>query len=102
MANFLGQLSLPRRIRFNFSNIIPSQVQGKEPKQLDPFLGVLLDEIFFLCSCKIYDAYREAPFEVTVDIMIYILDYQGLGKVFSMTGTGSYRSCPWCMHKGQY
>ena len=103
----LGQLNLPRRIRFHFSNlilvgIIPSQVQGKEPNQLDPFLEVLLDEIFFLCNSKIYDAYQEAPFYVKVDIMIYILDYQGLGKVFSLTGTGSYRSCAWCMLKGQY
>ena len=103
----LGQLNLPRRIRFNFSNlilvgIIPSQVQGKEPKQLDSFLEVLLDEIFFLCNSKIYDAYREAPFYVKVDIMNYILDYQGLGKVFSLTGTGSYRGCAWCMIKGQY
>ena len=54
----LGQSNLPRKIRFNFANlillgIIPSQVQGKEPKQLDPFLEVLLDKIFFLCNSKI-------------------------------------------------
>ena len=67
---------------------------------MDEIFG--LDEIFFFRSCKIYDAYREAPFQVKVDIMIYILDYQGLGKVFNMTGTGSYSSCAWCMHKGQY
>lgn len=103
----LGQLNLPRRIRYNFANlilvgIIPSQVQGKEPKHLDPFLEVLLDEIIFLSGCKIYDAYKQAPFHVKEEIFIYILDYQGLGKVFSLTGTGSYRSCAWCMHKGQY
>ena len=83
----LGQLNLPRSIRYNFANIIlvgiiPSQVKGKEPKHLDPFLEVLLDEILFLSGCKIYDAYREAPFHMKVEIMIYILDYQGFGKVF--------------------
>lgn len=103
----LGQLNLPRRIRYNFANvilagIIPSQVQGKEPKHLHPFLEVLLDEIIFLSGSKIYDAYREAPFYMKGEIMIYILDYQGLGKVFSLTATGSYRGCAWCMLKGQY
>jgi len=103
----LGQLNLPRRVRYNFSNlilagIIPSQVQGKEPKHLDPFLEVLVDEIMFLSGCKIYDAYQNAPFHVKVEVVIYILDYQGLGKVFSLTGTGSYRGCAWCMYKGCY
>ena len=70
----LGQLNLPRRIRYNFANIIlvgiiPSQVKGKEPKHLDPFLEVLLDEILFLSGCKIYDAYREAPFHVKVEVI---------------------------------
>jgi len=103
----LAQLNLPRNVRYHFANllllgIIPSQAQGKEPKNLDPFLEVLVDEILFLSSCKVYDAYRKAPFDVKVDIMIYVLDYQGLGKVFSLTGTGSYRGCGWCMQRGQY
>lgn len=34
--------------------------------------------------------------------MISILDYQGFGKVFSLTATGSYRDCAWCLLKGQY
>lgn len=103
----LGQLNLPRRIRYNFANlilagIIPSQVQGMEPKHLDPYLEVLVDEIIFLSGCKIYDAYQNAPFHAKVEVMIYILDYQGFGKVFCLTGTGSYRGCGWCMHKGVY
>ena len=49
----LGQLNLPRRIRYHFANlilvgIIPSQVQGAEPKDLDPYLEVLVDEIIYL------------------------------------------------------
>ena len=103
----LAQLNLPRKIRYKFANLllvgfIPSQAEGKEPKDLDPFLEVLVDEIIFLSSCKLYDAYRKAPFQAKVEIMIYILDYQGLGKVFCLTGTGSYRGCGWCMQKGQY
>lgn len=37
-----------------------------------------------------------------VEVMVYILDYQGLGKFFSLTVTGSYRGCAWCLLKGQY
>lgn len=47
----LGQLNLPRRIRYQFANlilmgIIPSQVDGGERKDLDPYLEVLVDELF--------------------------------------------------------
>lgn len=103
----LGQLNLPRNVRYHLANlllvgIIPSQVQGAEPKNLDPYLEVLIDEIIYLGGCKLYDAYRKAPFNVKVEILIYVLDYQGFGKVFSLTGTGSYRACAWCMFQGQY
>ena len=103
----LGQLNLPRRIRYSFENliltgIIPSQREGKEPKHMDPYIEVLVEEIIFLSGSTIYDAYRKAPFQAKVEIMIYILDYQGFGNVFCLTGTGSYRSCGWCMQKGVY
>ena len=103
----LGQLNLPRRIRYQFANlllagIIPSQTEGGEPKNLDPYLEVLVDEIIALSGCKLYDGYRNAPFTAKVEIMVYVLDYQGLGKVFSLTATGSKRGCEWCLLKGQY
>ena len=94
----LGQLNLPRNIRYHLANlvlvgIIPSQVQEAERKNLDPYLEVLIDEIIYLGGYKLYDAYRKVPFNVKVEILIYVLDYQGFGKVFSLTGTGSYRAC---------
>lgn len=83
----LGQLNLPRRIRNHFENlilvgIIPSQVQGAEPKHLDPYLEVLVDELIYLTGCKLYDAYQRAPFTLKVEVVIYILDYQGLESFF--------------------
>ena len=103
----LGQLNLPRQIRYQFANlllvgIIPSQTEGGEPKDLDPYLEVLVDEILALCGCKLYDAYKNAPLTVKVKIMVYVVDYQGLGKLFSLTATGSKRGCAWCLFKGQY
>lgn len=103
----LSQLNLPRQIRYQFANfllvgIIASQTEGSEPKDLDPYLDVLVDEILALCGCKLYDACRNAPFTVKAKIMVYVVDYQGLGKLFLLTATGSKRGCAWCLLKGQY
>ena len=81
----LGQLNLPRQIRYQFANlllvgIIPSQTEGGEPKDLDPYLEVLVDGICALCGSKLYDAYRNAPFTLKVKIIVYVVDYQGLGE----------------------
>lgn len=102
-----GELNLPRRIRNHFENlilvgIIPSQVQGAEPKHLNPYLEVLVDELIYLTGCKLYDAYQRAPFTLKVEVVIYILDYQGLWKVFFLTGPGSLRGCAWCLLIGEY
>ena len=103
----LGQLNLPRSIRYQFANlllvgIIPSQKNGGEPKNIDAYLEVLVDELISLCDWKVYDDYQKAPFHLKVKILVYVLDYQGLGKLFSLTATGSYRGCAWCLLKGQY
>lgn len=74
----LTQLNLPRKIRYKFANlllvgIIPSQVQGKEPKDLDPFLEELVDKVLFLSSCQLYDTYRKAPFQAKVNYDLHPL-----------------------------
>lgn len=83
----LGQLNLPRDKRLNFSNIllvgiIPAQTSGKEPNNLDPYLEVLLDEIMYLSSHQLYDAYRKKAFQLKVAVLLYVLDYPGIGKFF--------------------
>lgn len=103
----LGQLNLPRKIRNLFSNlillgIIPAQDDGKEPANLDPYLEILVDELLCLTDMRIYDAYRKEPFQVKAEVLLHVLDYQGIGKVFHLTGSGSYRGCSWCQIKGTY
>jgi hypothetical protein len=56
----LGQINLPRKIRFQFANlwlvgIVPSQKGGCETKNLDPYLEILIDEIIALSNSKLYD-----------------------------------------------
>lgn len=103
----LGQLNLPQNIRNLLSNlilvgIIPAQEGGKEPFNLEPYLEILVDELLCLTGINIFDAYRKESFQVKVEILLHVLDYQGIGKVFHMTGTGSYRGCAWCQMKGTY
>lgn len=94
----LGQLNLLRSIRHQFANlvfvgIIPSQKNEGEPKNLDAYLEVLVDELILFityeCDWKIYDDYQKASFHLKVKILVYILDYQNLGKLFSLTATQS-------------
>ena len=95
-------LNLPRHVRNTFSNfalagIIPSNGTG-EPKHIAPFLDIIVDELLLLSSLSMYDAYRDAPFSFKA--LNYVLDYPGLAKVFSMTGSGSYSGCAWCSLRG--
>ena len=97
-------LNLPRPIRNLFSNfilaeIVPSNGTG-EPKEIAPYLDIIIDELLLLSNASMFDAYQNAPFSLKVRILNYVLDYPGVSKVFSLTGTGSYQACAWCTLKG--
>lgn len=100
----LSLLNLPRDTRHNFQNmllvgIIPGN-NGKEAHSIQPYLEVLVDEILHLQDVQLYDTYRQANFNLKVSILLYILDYPGIGKVFNVHGAGSYMGCVWCDIKG--
>lgn len=99
-------LNLPRHIRNKFENILLVGIvpaNGRlEPKSLEPYLSIVVDEILLLSNAKMYDAYREAPFSAKVDLLTFVLDYPGISKVFNFTGVGSYKGCVWCDIKGTY
>ena len=97
-------LNLPRPIRNLFSNfilagIVPSNGTG-EPKEIAPYLDIIIDELLLLSNASMFDAYQNAPFSLKVRILNYVLDYPGVSKLFSLTGTGSYKACAWCTLKG--
>lgn len=98
-------LNLPRDSRYSFESlfllgIIPGN-GTKEAKKIDPYIEVLVDEIIQLSNVKMYDAYQQAPFKLKTDILLYILDYPGVGKMFRVTGSGAYKGCLWCDIKGK-
>ena len=102
----LTLLNLPREIRNDFGSIlllgiIPGN-GSQEPKNLDPYLEVFIDELLQLSGSTLFDAYQSAPFQLKVDVLLYVLDNPGLGKVLNMSGSGAYKGCMWCDIKGTH
>ena len=98
-------LNLPRPVRFLPSSLfLVGIVPGngiKEPKTLQPYLDIIVDELLSLSNWPLYDAYQEAPFTLKADILYYTLDYPGIGKVFNRMGSGAYQACVWCDLEGK-
>lgn len=99
-------LNLPREKRNLFENIlllgiIPGN-GSKEPKQLHPYLDVVVDELLELSGTQQYDAYQGSVFTLRIEIMLHTLDYPGIGKVLKMSGSGAYKGCVWCEIKGNH
>ena len=91
----LSMLNLPRNVRSLFGNIILA-----EPKNIDPYLEVVVDEILDLSGVTFFDAFKGAPFTFKVSLLNYVLDYPGLGKVFTAAGPTALQGCMWCEIRG--
>ena len=72
----------------------------KEPNTSDPYLSILVDELLSITNKEVSDAYQDAPFKMKVDILMYILDYPGISKVFNVMGANAYKACAWCELQG--
>lgn len=97
-------LNMPRKLRNAFGNImllgiIPGSGK-KEPALLSPYLEIVVDELLQLSNSSTYDAYVGAPFQMKVELLLYVLDYPGVCKVFNVSGSGAYKGCMWCDIKG--
>ena len=90
----LSVLNWPKTHRNRFENImlvgiIPAN--GKEePKSVDPYIEVLVDEVMELCGTTFYFFifFQRESFTFRVPFHNYVLDYPGLNKVFCSTGVG--------------
>lgn len=102
----VSQLNLPRHARTLFGNmmlagIIPAQDGGDEPKHVDPYLEVLVDEFLEMTGgANFCDGYQKAPFAFKVALLNYVLDYPGLTKAFSAAGPTALQDCMWCDLRG--
>ena len=83
------------------AGIVPAQADGHEPKHIDPYLEVVVDEILDLSGATFFDAYKSASFTFKVALLSYVLDYPGLGKVFTAAGPNALQGCMWCEIRGR-
>ena len=101
----LTVLNFPRKVRYSHSNFwLVGTIPGngsKEPHSLDPYLSVLVDKLLEITNKVVFDSYQNAPFNLKVDILLYILDYKGVGKVFNLMGPNAYQACAWCDLEGK-
>ena len=100
----LTLLNYPRNVRNLFGNIfllgiIPGN-ESSEPKSIDPYVAILTDELLDLSGKTVYDAYKQEYFQLKANVLMHVLDYPGIGKLFNVSGSGAYKGCTWCDIKG--
>ena len=85
LVSFLNLPPALRRVAgfLQLVGIIPGK---NEPKNTDPYLKVLIDELQELHGMRIYDAHQKNMFELKVSVLLHILDYPGQNKVFHCHG----------------
>lgn len=100
----LNVLNYPAAIRSKAESlmlvgIIPGP---KEPKNIDPYLEVFIDDLNDLSQNSVFDAYKNEYFTPRANIILHVLDYPGQNKVFHCNGAGAYAGCVYCRIKGEY
>lgn len=88
MPMFLIPLNLPHHIRSKsgammLTGIVPGP---NEPKTLQPYLDLVVDDLTQLNKITIYDAYCDEKFKLQVSILLTVCDYPGQNKVFDTQG----------------
>lgn len=59
------------------------------------YLEALVVEILSLTVKELFDSYKQAPFNLKIDVLSNVLDHPGVGKVFNLMGSGAKRF-KWC------
>ena len=100
----LTWITLPQSMRQLLGSMllmgnIPSEKKGSEPKSLDPYLSVLVDELLSLTEFPVYDSYCSAPVKVKVALIQYFCDIPAHSKVMHLSGHNGLRSCPYCLRE---
>ena len=77
-------LNFPQKFRYSHSNFwLVGTIPGngsKEPHSVDPYLSVLVDELLEITNKVVFDSYQNAPFNLKVDILLYLWIIKVLGK----------------------
>lgn len=85
---FLVPLNMPQSVRMKSGSMfLAAIIPGpKEPKNMDPCIDVLVDDILDLEKLVVYDEYRKEHFTLKGNILLHVLDYPGQTKLFKSQG----------------
>ena len=65
------------------TGIIPGR---NEPKIMDPYIDLIVDDTTALNSMTVYDARCSEYFQLKANILLHLLDYPGQNKMFKSQG----------------
>ncbi|XP_076084502.1 uncharacterized protein LOC143055256 [Mytilus galloprovincialis] len=97
-------ITLPQEMRYilgpmMLAGIVPGYGR-KEPKSLDPYINVLVDELLSNIECNLYDAYTDAPVNVKIALLQYLCDIPAFSKLLHCSGQAAIRACFFCKDTG--
>ena len=61
------------------TGIIPGP---KEPKNMNPYIDILVDDMLDIEGVELYDAFKREWFRLKGNIILHVLDYPGQNKGF--------------------
>ena len=81
-------LNLPHHIRVLPGSImLTALIAGpKEPKNCNPYVDVLVDDIMHLNTLTVYDGYNDETFPLKANIVLNVFDYPGQNIVLHCQG----------------
>jgi hypothetical protein len=82
--------------------IIPGQDNRMEPKSLEPYMELLVDEILSLEGKDFFHSYLNAPIPVKVRLVYFYCDIPAYSKLLHLMGQQALRSCPYCDSEAVY
>ena len=85
-------LNLPPYVRRQAgSMMLTGLIPGpREPKNTNPYVDVLVDDIMHLNTLTIHDGYKQDTFSLKANIVLNIFDYVGQNKVLQCQGVFIY------------
>ena len=92
---FISFLNIPAALRrtagfLQLVRIIPGK---NEPRNTDPYLQVLVDELKEINGRNIYDAHNDCWFKLQAELIMHVFDYPGQNKVFHCNGENNNYAC---------
>ena len=92
-------LNYPRKIRNKFGNLmLLGIVPGNRTKEADNLNPWTISVIKFQ---RIWQS-SNAPFQLKVEILLHVLDYPGISKVFNVMRANALKGCAWCEIEDAY